>query len=274
MKTTKSKSLAVLSLMLAAALAVVSFFGAFVPSTYERDAPSMAVQGMGQDLVDLFLVVPLLVISLVFVLRKSRVAHLIYGGTVLYILYSFVIYSFGVNFNKLFLFYCLILGLSFYSLILILCKLNSQDVEHWFGVRIPSRLVGTYLIVVAAMFYALWLKDVLPAVVTGSIPKSVSDYDLLVNPVHVLDIGLVLPGLILTAVLLMKKHRLGYILAPIFLVFIIVLAAALTGMVILLKAKGLSDDSSVAGIFIALALISGVFLFVFFKHLKARSDTI
>jgi lysylphosphatidylglycerol synthetase-like protein (DUF2156 family) len=92
--------------------------------------------------------------------------------------------------------------------------------------------------------------------------------------VHVLDIGLVLPGLILTAVLLMKKHRLGYILAPIFLVFIIVLAAALTGMVILLKAKGLSDDSSVAGIFIALALISGVFLFVFFKHLKARSDTI
>lgn len=273
MNNTKKKNLSVLSLALAAALAVVSVFGAFFSSTYERDAPSMAAQGMGQDLVDLFLVVPLLVISLTLVLKGSRAAHFIFGGTVLYILYSFVIYAFGVHFNRLFLLYCLILGLSCYTLIIFLFRLNGMEVEHWFGTRVPSRLVGVYLIIVAAMFYALWLKDILPAVISNSIPKSVSDYNLLVNPVHVLDIGLALPGLIVAAVLLLKKRRLGYVLAPIFLVFIIVLAAALTGMVILLKVKGLSDDTSVAGIFIALALISSVFLFVFLKNLKSLGDT-
>jgi len=59
------KAIVLLSTLMAAALAVVSFFGAFDASTYERDAASMAAQGAGQDLVDLVLVVPLLVISLV-----------------------------------------------------------------------------------------------------------------------------------------------------------------------------------------------------------------
>jgi len=45
----------------------VSFFGAFVSDTYERDSNSMAVQGKVQDLVELFFVVPLLFLSLIFI---------------------------------------------------------------------------------------------------------------------------------------------------------------------------------------------------------------
>ena len=88
----KMKALTRLSVILAAALAVVSVFGAFVPTTYERDAPSMAVQGMGQDWVDLFLVVPLLVLSLIFMLRGGRLAAYIFGGTVFYVLYLSLIH--------------------------------------------------------------------------------------------------------------------------------------------------------------------------------------
>ena len=81
------------------------------------------------------------------------------------------------------------------------------------------------------------------------------------------------PGLILAAVLLLKKRRLGYILAPVFLTFIIILAAALIGMVLMLKAKGLSDDTSVAGIFIGLAVVSCAFLFLFLRQLKPSNET-
>ena len=72
----------------------------------------------------------------------------------------------------------------------------------------------------------------------------------------------------ITALLLIRKHRLGYILTPIFLVFIIILAIALTGMVIMLKVRGISDETSVAGIFIILAIISVIFLFVFLSNIK------
>ena len=124
------------------------------------------------------------------------------------------------------------------------------------------------MLLIAALFYLLWLKDIVPAIVSNRVPASVSDYGLLVNPVHVLDLAIALPGLIIAALWLMKKHRLGYILTPIFLVFIIILAVALIGMVVMLEYRGLSDDISVAAIFAVLAVVSALFLFVFLKHLR------
>ena len=262
-----------LSVALAVVLAVVSYCGAFVPSTYERDAASMAAQGIGQDLVDLLLVAPLLLVSLAFMLKESKAAFYIYGGTVFYILYSFIIYNFGVHFNRLFLLYCLTLGLSLYAFIVFMVDFTKRDVKSWFTGNVPVRTVGIYLIIVAVVFYLLWLKDLVPAVLTNSIPKSVSDYDLLVNPVHVIDIAIALPGLIIAAVLMMKKHRLGFVLAPLCLVFTVLLAIALAGMVVMLQVRGISDDISVAGIFVVIAAISLVFLVVFLKNIKTAKKS-
>ncbi len=52
------KILTILTLLLALSLAVVSIAGAFFPDTYARDSASMATQGIGQDLVDLFVGAP------------------------------------------------------------------------------------------------------------------------------------------------------------------------------------------------------------------------
>jgi hypothetical protein len=258
----------ILSLALVVSLTIVSYSGAYIASTYARETESMAAQGTGQDIVDLFLVVPLLIISLIFINKNNKVAFYIYSGTVFYILYSFVIYSLGVNFNKLFLLYCTTLGLSLYIFILIMYEFSRINVENWFSNKVPVRFIAIYLILISIMFYLLWLKEIIPAILNNSIPKSVSDYNLLVNPVHVIDIAFALPGLIITAILLMKKHRLGYILTPIALVFTIILAIALTGMVILLKVRGIAEDTSVAGIFITLAVISSILLFAFLKNIK------
>jgi len=260
----------ILSILLTITLAVVSVFGVFVPGTYERETASMAAQGRGQDLVDLFFILPLFVISLIYMLKNKKTAYFIYSGTVLYILYSFIIYSFGVHFNQLFLIYCFTLGLSLYAFILIMCTLNSLDVKNWFSTEVPGRSLGIYLIAIAVLFYLLWFKDIIPAIVHNTVPESVSNYNLLVNPVHVIDIAFALPGLIITAILLFKKSKLGYILGPVSLVFIINLAIALTGMVIMVKIRGISDDSSVAGIFIILAVISLVFLVLFLRQLKTN----
>jgi hypothetical protein len=252
---------------MAASLAVVSIFGAFDAVTYERDTPSMAAQGAGQDLVDLVFVVPLLVISLIFMLRNSRIASFIFSGTVFYLLYSFCIYAFGVHFNKFFLLYCLILGCSLYLFIIVILNLAKMDVQDWFGKKVPIRLTGVYLLLISALFYMLWLKDIIPAVLKNTIPKNVSDYNLLVNPVHVLDLSIALPGLVLTSVLLMKKRKLGYILAPVLLVFVIILTIALAGMVMMTKARGITEDLSIAIIFTVLAVISIVLLYLFLKNI-------
>ena len=101
--TSTFKTLRILTILLAISLAVVSIAGAFFSGTYERDAASMAAQGAGQDLVDLFLVVPMLIITFFYASKGKRVASLLYGGILFYIMYSFIIYCFGVHFNQFFL---------------------------------------------------------------------------------------------------------------------------------------------------------------------------
>lgn len=270
MTSQQLKIITILSIILSVALAVVSYYGAFIPETYERDEISMAVQGIGQDLFDLFFIVPLLLITLFFVHKENKPAFLIFSGVIFYILYSFFIYCFGVHFNNLFLLYCLILGTSLYTFIIMIIQLRGMDVKEWFKNKAPLRTVGFYFLIIALMFYFLWLKDLIPAIINKSVPQSVSDYNLLVNPVHVLDIAIVLPGLIISALSLLKKKQAGFIFAPIFLVFILLLGMALIAMGIMLKVKGISEDLSIAVIFSILAIINFILLFIFIKAIKPQ----
>ena len=262
--------LRVLTVLLALSLTLVSVAGAFLPSTYERDAASMAAQGAGQDLVDLFLVVPLLLGSFYLLTRDNKVAALVYGGILFYILYSFIIYALGVHFNRLFLLYCATLGISTYAFILFMRDIQHQEVGTWFE-RAPVKLVSFYLLFVALIFYALWLSSIIPALIQNTIPPDVADYGLLVNPVHVIDLSFALPGLIIGALLVRKRKRLGFIIVSLALVFLILLTLALTGMIIMLKVRGINENFSVALVFAALAVLTIIISVMMFGKTGKRS---
>jgi len=150
----------------------------------------MAAQGIGQDFVDLFIVVPILLISLVYMRKNNKTATLLFGGTIFYILYSFIIYCFGVHFNQLFLIYCATLGLSLYIFIIYMMEMHKTEIQNWFKETMPNKLFSYFLIIVAVLFYLIWLKDVIPAIIGSYTPKLISDNNLLVNPVHVIDIAI------------------------------------------------------------------------------------
>ena len=265
MRMKNEKTISTLTVLVAIGLAVVSFFGAFQSSTYERDTGSMAVQGAGQDMVDLFLIVPLLILTLICIRKGSRISWSILAGAVCYIAYSFFIYTMGVHFNTFFLLYCFILGTSLYTFILIIIELNRMEIQEVISEKAPRNTIAIYFLFTAAMFYLLWMKDIVPAILTNTVPKSVSDYNLLVNPVHVLDISIVLPGFVITSLLLFRRHKLGYIFTPILLVFTVLLAIALIAMLIMLKIEGLNDDISTAVIFAVLSIASIVLFYRYFK---------
>ena len=248
-------------------LSIASYFGAFDPNTYAAETASLAAQGRGQDIVNLFLAAPLLLILLWRLQKPRPIASVLMAGTLFYILYSFVIYAFGIHFNFLFHIYCLVLGLSLYAFILHLHRMHQLDVKHWFQRKVPIRSTSIFLLVIAFLFYYLWLSDTLPAAIAGTTPESVTSYNLLVNPVHVLDMAIALPGLILAAYLLWQHHEWGYILAPMFLVFLIILTIALAAMMIMVKRAGVSEDTSLVYIFLVLAVISFGFLYHFLRHL-------
>lgn len=199
--------------------------------------------------------------------KCKKTAYFIFSGTVFYILYSFIVYIFGLHFNNLFLLYCLILGLSFYILILVITEFYAMNVQEWFNNNVPVRTIGVYFIIIASMFYLVWLMDIIPAIISNTVPKAVSKFEILVNPVHVLDIAFALPGLIIAGVLLMRKKTLGFIFSPI-LIYIILLPIALIAMVIISQINGVGKTLLVEGICVVFALVSIIILISFLKAIK------
>ena len=91
-----------LTVPLAILIAVAAGAGVFIEDTYSRDAAYFAVQGIAQDFVLLTIVLPALLISMFFALRGSQKALHIWLGCIAYIVYSYILYAFSVQFNQWF----------------------------------------------------------------------------------------------------------------------------------------------------------------------------
>ena len=95
------------------------------------------------------------------------------------------------------------------------------------------------------------------------------DNDLLVNPVHVIDLAFALPGLIIGSVLLWNERSMGYIIASVAMVFMVLLTIALAAMVIMLVVREISEDFTVAIVFGVLSVTSVAFTILLFRRVKA-----
>jgi len=268
MKKKNEPIILLLSVPLAILTAIVSYSGIFIESTYARENTLYAAQGIGQDIINLFVVVPVLIIAAVFAWRKSKLGLLIWSGAIFYLAYSYTIYSFGLHFNNLFIAYCLILGLSFYSLIYFVIISLNENVSEWFATKVSTKSTGIFLIVIAVLFYFIWLSEIIPAILINAIPKSIIESGLLINPVHVLDIAICLPALIITGIALIKKKNIGFLLAPTLMIFCIFMAIAIAAMIFVMKAKGLEANLGLTIVFGIITLISSIFLLQYLRKLK------
>jgi len=105
------------------------------------------------------------------------------------------------------------------------------------GTDVPRVLVHV-LIGLSGVFYLLWGSDVVRSLLSRTAPQSAVDVGFPVNPVHVMDLALLLPGMALTGLLLRRRRPLGYFLAAPFLVCVITIGLAVMGMVAVMMLRG------------------------------------
>lgn len=227
--------------------------GLFVPAIYARETASWTAQGLGQDWIDLVIAGPALAVAALVSLRGGHRARLITAGLLLYTSYSFAIYAFAVHFNALFLVYCAVLGGATFALIAMVRDLLGEAPAGWLEAHAPVRMTAVTLYVIAALFGVLWLAQIVPALLAGVDPPGLHDTGLVVNPVHVLDLALVLPAMVVVATAVWRGHALGIVLAPILLVFGVMMAIAIAGIVLAMYLRGLALDVVPA---IAMAVVS------------------
>jgi len=215
----------------------VSGAGILFKSTYAKETVSWASQAMGQDLINVFLIFPLLVICLYLMRKGSWRAILVWLGILIYMVYCYALYAFFIHFGPLFLIYIVILGLSFYSLIGGMMQIDKEEIRQNL-IGHSHRPASIFLMTVSGLFFLLWLADILRALITGSLPQGVSDIGLLVNPVQVLDLALLLPASTIISILLWKQKSLGYVLAVPLMIFFATMGIAIVCMMFILSQKG------------------------------------
>jgi hypothetical protein len=232
--------------------------GIFVSTTYAREAASWATQARAQDMANIAGIVVLL-ISAYFMARGSVKGLLIWGGSLLFLIYAFVIYTFAAHYNNLFLLYVATLGLVVYAFLGGMLRLDFNHIKNLTATvgNKSRRAVSIYLFISAVIFYVLWLSEDIPALLTGTVPASVVQSGLLINPVHILDMGLYLPAMIITSVSLWTNRSLGYTFGTPLLVF-----SALTGLGILVidYLAGTTASAAPQEVFVGILTIVSVIL--------------
>jgi uncharacterized membrane protein len=251
----------------------ITGLGAFWPDIYSHEKPVSAAGGVASDILDLFLVVPILVISTILARRGSLCALLIWTGTLGFLSYNFMIYAFAVNFNAMFLAYCAVLGLSFYGLMTVREFLPADEVVKKFGPGAPRKSIAVAFLSLAVTAAEGELTEIVAAIHSGQAPPSIIETGQLTNPIHALDLCFLLPALVIAAVLLVRRREEGFVLAPVLSVVLILISLEVITIVMVLIKKGLANDFSPAVSFaVAGALVAVLLNWYFYPRRDGRRE--
>jgi hypothetical protein len=236
------------SVLIGLLLAVAAGLGLFIPGIYEADTAFAAAAFRGTDLVSLVVALPTLAGSLFLARRGSGRALLVWLGTLAYVTYTYL-YSFAIVWNRLFL--------------------DANLFFDQFTDRTPVRSVSTFLWVIGAMLGLMELGQVMPALLTGEVPDVVVRTGHPTGVIYILDLGLVVPLLLLAGRWLRARRPWGYVAAGILLVKGVAVGLGLLSS----NLFGYLDSGHTDGPLLGLwALIATASLLMLLRYLRAMHD--
>ena len=176
-------------------------------AVYGRETEELINAALAQDAVNAMLVSPLLVILAALARRGSLMSWLTLTGFLGFTVYNYSIYAFSLQFGPLFLVWVAVLGLSVFALVGTLAGAMAAVAP---AAGTPGRLTGWVLIATSVFFTLLWLREIIPDLLEGSPSTSASLWNVPTNPVHVLDLALYLPGVLISGALLVRGRAWGW----------------------------------------------------------------
>jgi hypothetical protein len=160
---------------------------------------------------------PLFAAAIVLSQRNVLRGRLGLCGMLFYFVYKYLMYAVMVAFNPLFLVYVAIFALSALAFFLNLGGIEVTRLPAHIAARFPRRLFIGFTLVMSAALVLLWLGRIIPYTLAGRFPDEFGGLTTLVT--QAFDLGMVVPLLLATAILLWRRSAWGYLLAGISLTF-------------------------------------------------------
>ncbi|HSH67124.1 MAG TPA: hypothetical protein VLB84_15355 [Bacteroidia bacterium] len=263
MKVKNETVILVLSFIIALISGGTSLIGGFSENFYSKENLNWQVQSITQDYINLFIVL-ILLFSAWMNFKKKKYGQFMWVGTILYLIYTYLIYCFDVHFNELFTFYCIILGLCFYSLLYFLYSQRCSSLPGLTNSKM-NKIIGWYFLFISVLFYFLWLSDIIKATVSSQTPSGLNEINIPTNPVHVIDLSVFLPGTFITGILTLQNKPIGHWLSPVILTFFILMDVTICIINLAMVQKNITNQESISVIMIVFAFIS---LFLLISNMR------
>jgi hypothetical protein len=244
--------------------------GLLVRDIYQDNA-FVTTTWLGNDALTLFLAVPILLAAMIFSMRGSLRARLIWLGALDYMLYNYAFYLFGAAFNALFLVYAALLGLSIFALIFGVLDLNLKQFGLQNTAKIPVKWIGAYFLFVAIGLGSVYLLQSIAFIVKNQLPAIISITGHPTNVIFALDLTLLIPWLVVGAIWLIKRHPMGVVLAGILNVKGPLYTLVLAINSVLVVRAGFTSSSELP-LWATLTGLGLTFSLVFFLSLKGEKD--
>lgn len=217
MKISYTNTSFILSIIITLLAAIASAGGLVIKNLYHDNA-FVKSAWYTNDIITLFVVVPLLVVS-IYLTQKGSQRWLMAGmGLIGYVFYNFAFYLFGAAFNIFFLLYVALFSLPVFTLILQLSNFDINTTSTKFSEKTPVKWISSYLILISLMLFMVELSMIIPFLVSGTLPDTIKQTGHPTAVVFALDFSIVIPVSILSAVLLWQRRSWGFIMGIIMLV--------------------------------------------------------
>jgi hypothetical protein len=194
----------------------------FGDGVYANNSMLKATTAKGTDLVMLLVSIGLLVSTLKR--NTGPKAKLLHGGFLVSLLYHAATTAFGIAYSRMFLLYLFRFSAAFFAFIAVMIDLNTtiqpaNKEKNHIGTAVFTMIAGGTALV--------WLMSILPTLFTDA-PLDIIDIST-TEPTFVIDIGLIFPACLFGGIMLLRKRKIGYILPPITLIFLAIIAFTVIG---------------------------------------------
>ncbi len=196
---------------------------------YRFNGLTVASEGVGWDIVTLFFVTPALLLVMPGVWRGGLRARLAATGLLAYFAYQYLEYAMFLAYGPLFLIYVAIFALALSGLAVLAGTFDLAAVAGSFTDRFPRRAVVGLSAFMALLLGGMWLPMIL-ASWDQAVVEPLDGATTLV--VQALDLGLLVPLGIFTAVLVWQRLSAGYVLASLVVVKAVAMPAAIVAMLV------------------------------------------
>ena len=177
-----------------------------IDGIYRFNSEGIVAEGVGWDLVTLFVVVPAMLVALVLLWRGSLRAGLVTAGLLAYFCYQSAEYAVFWAYGPLYPLYVATLACSLSALGLLLYGLDLEMLRQSVTRRFPHRAVAGYSIAVVVILAGLWLPVIL-GTLGGDAGEHLEGASTLVVPAF--DLGLLLPLGVFTAIAVHPRLAIG-----------------------------------------------------------------